>query len=130
MAQLADPALYGEAQKDALKALILDQAYIARELAELVAEWLALQGQLELAGDEVIEGSLLGSESGQSFTELLEIRAWPLFLFFPSPTIIRRDSTSPTTGEGHEATEHHPNGDIGHEPDCLRDRTAVTGAFY
>ncbi len=34
---------------------------------------------LELAGDEVIEGSLLGSESGQSFTELLEIRAWPLF---------------------------------------------------
>ena len=129
MAQLADPALYGEAQKDALKALILDQAYIARELAELVAEWLALQGQLELAGDEVIEGSLLGSESGQSFTELLEIRAWPLF-FPPSPTIIRRDSTSPTPGERHEATEHQPNGDIGHEPDCLRDRTAVTGALY
>jgi ATP-binding cassette subfamily F protein 3 len=47
-AQLADPALYGEAQKDALKALILDQAYVARELAELEAEWLALQEQLEV----------------------------------------------------------------------------------
>jgi ATP-binding cassette, subfamily F, member 3 len=47
-AQLADPAIYGEARKDALKALILDQAYVARELAELEAEWLALQGQLEL----------------------------------------------------------------------------------
>jgi len=46
-AQLADPAIYGEAQKDALKALILDQAYVARELAELEAQWLALQEQLE-----------------------------------------------------------------------------------
>jgi ATP-binding cassette subfamily F protein 3 len=46
-AQLADPALYGEAQKGALKALILDQAYVARELAVLEAEWLALQEQLE-----------------------------------------------------------------------------------
>ena len=46
-AQLADPAFYGEAQKDALKALILDQAYVARELAELEAEWLSLQEQLE-----------------------------------------------------------------------------------
>ncbi len=45
--QLTDPAIYGEAQKDALKALILDQAYVARELAELEAEWLALQEQLE-----------------------------------------------------------------------------------
>ena len=49
-AQLADPALYGEMQKDALKALILDQAYIARELTELEAEWLALQEQLEESG--------------------------------------------------------------------------------
>ena len=47
MAQLADPALYGEAQKDALKALILDQAYIARELAQLEAEWLEQQQRLE-----------------------------------------------------------------------------------
>jgi ATP-binding cassette subfamily F protein 3 len=46
-AQLADPAIYGEAHKDALKALILDQAYVARELAELEAEWLSLQEQLE-----------------------------------------------------------------------------------
>jgi ATP-binding cassette subfamily F protein 3 len=46
-AQLADPAIYGEAQKDALKAMLLDQAYVARELAELEAEWLALQEQLE-----------------------------------------------------------------------------------
>jgi ATP-binding cassette subfamily F protein 3 len=45
--QLADPAVYGEAQKDALKALILDQAYVARELAELEAQWLSLQEQLE-----------------------------------------------------------------------------------
>jgi ATP-binding cassette subfamily F protein 3 len=48
-AQLAEPAIYGEAQKDALKALILDQAYVARELAELEAEWHALQEQLETA---------------------------------------------------------------------------------
>ena len=46
-AQLTDPGVYGEAQKDALKALILDQAYVARELAELEAEWLSLQEQLE-----------------------------------------------------------------------------------
>jgi ATP-binding cassette subfamily F protein 3 len=46
-AQLAGPAIYGGAQKDALKALILDQAYVARELAELEAEWLALHEQLE-----------------------------------------------------------------------------------
>jgi ATP-binding cassette subfamily F protein 3 len=45
--QLADPAIYGEAQKEALKAMLLDQAYVARELAELEAEWLALQEQLE-----------------------------------------------------------------------------------
>jgi hypothetical protein len=42
-----DPALYGEGQKDALKALILDQAYAARALAELEAEWLALHEQLD-----------------------------------------------------------------------------------
>jgi ATP-binding cassette subfamily F protein 3 len=45
--QLADPAIYGDAQKEALKALILDQAYVARELAELEAQWLSLQEQLE-----------------------------------------------------------------------------------
>jgi len=30
-----------------VKGLILDQAYVAPELAELEAEWLALQEQLE-----------------------------------------------------------------------------------
>jgi ATP-binding cassette subfamily F protein 3 len=45
--QLADPALYGEAQKDAVKTLAVDQAYVARELAQLEAEWLALQEQLD-----------------------------------------------------------------------------------
>src|SRR6266496_3663076 len=45
-AQLADPASYGEAQKDALKTLILDQAYVARELAQLEAEWLEQQQRL------------------------------------------------------------------------------------
>jgi ATP-binding cassette subfamily F protein 3 len=46
-AQLADPAIYGEAQKNALKTLILDQAYVARELAQLEAEWLEQQQRLE-----------------------------------------------------------------------------------
>jgi len=46
-AQLADPAAYGEAHKEALKALILDQAYVARELAQLEAEWLEQQHKLE-----------------------------------------------------------------------------------
>jgi ATP-binding cassette subfamily F protein 3 len=46
-AQLADPALYGEAQKDAVKTLVVDRAYVARELAQLEAEWLSLQEQLD-----------------------------------------------------------------------------------
>jgi len=46
-AQLADPAAYGEEKKDALKALIVDQAYVTRELAQFEAEWLTLQEQLE-----------------------------------------------------------------------------------
>jgi ATP-binding cassette, subfamily F, member 3 len=46
-ARLADPAVYGEDRKDALKDLILDQAYAARELEQLEAEWLELQRQLE-----------------------------------------------------------------------------------
>src|SRR5712664_2015746 len=48
-AQLADPAIYGEARKETLKALILDQAYVARELAQLEAEWLEQQQKLEQA---------------------------------------------------------------------------------
>ncbi len=46
-AQLADPAVYSEANKGALKTLILDQAYVARELAQLESEWLQQQEQLE-----------------------------------------------------------------------------------
>jgi ATP-binding cassette subfamily F protein 3 len=45
--QLVDPALYTEAQKDSLKNLIVDQAYVARELEQLEAEWIALQEQLD-----------------------------------------------------------------------------------
>jgi ATP-binding cassette, subfamily F, member 3 len=46
-ARLADPQIYGDANKEALKALILDQAYVARELALLEAEWLEQQERLE-----------------------------------------------------------------------------------
>ena len=46
-ARLADPAIYGEAQKDDLKTLIVDQAFVSRELAQLEAEWLELQQRLE-----------------------------------------------------------------------------------
>src|SRR5882672_8012550 len=48
-ARLADPSAYGEGQKEALKTLILDQAYVARELAQLEAEWLEQQRRLERA---------------------------------------------------------------------------------
>ena len=46
-ARLADAAIYAEDQKDELKTLILDQAYAARELEQLEAEWLELQRKLE-----------------------------------------------------------------------------------
>ncbi len=46
-ARLADPAIYGEANKETLKALIVEQAFAARELAQLEGEWLELQAQLE-----------------------------------------------------------------------------------
>ncbi|MBI4290873.1 MAG: ATP-binding cassette domain-containing protein [Betaproteobacteria bacterium] len=48
-AQLADPAIYAESNKETLKTLILDQAYVARELSQLEGEWLELQEQLEQA---------------------------------------------------------------------------------
>jgi ATP-binding cassette, subfamily F, member 3 len=38
--RLADPAVYQDAP--ALKALLLDQAYVAKELEQVEAEWLAL----------------------------------------------------------------------------------------
>jgi len=47
--RLADPSAYGEGQKEALKTLILDQAYVARELTQLEAEWLEQQRRLEQA---------------------------------------------------------------------------------
>ncbi len=46
-AQLADPTSYGEARKETLKTLILDQAYVARELVQIEAEWLEQQQRLE-----------------------------------------------------------------------------------
>ncbi len=46
-AQLAGDGIYATANEDALKALILDQAYVARELAQLEAEWLEQQEKLE-----------------------------------------------------------------------------------
>ena len=46
-ARLADPAIYSAGQQDALKALVADQAYKAKELAEMEAQWLALQDELE-----------------------------------------------------------------------------------
>jgi ATP-binding cassette subfamily F protein 3 len=46
-AQLADLAIYGEEKKDVLKGLIVDQAYVGRELAQLETEWLELQAQLD-----------------------------------------------------------------------------------
>src|SRR5690242_9587694 len=44
-ARLADPALYQDAE--ALKALLQDQAYVERELAQVEAEWLEKQAELE-----------------------------------------------------------------------------------
>ncbi|MGB7542174.1 MAG: ATP-binding cassette domain-containing protein, partial [Burkholderiales bacterium] len=45
--QLADPSMYDDARKNSLKALITDQAFIGRELAQLESEWLEQQAQLE-----------------------------------------------------------------------------------
>jgi ATP-binding cassette subfamily F protein 3 len=46
-AQLADPALYAEASKDKLKGVLLDQAYLGKELDLLETEWLQKQGELD-----------------------------------------------------------------------------------
>ncbi|HEX2199298.1 MAG TPA: ATP-binding cassette domain-containing protein [Burkholderiales bacterium] len=43
--QLADPAVYADAEK--VKSLTLDQAYVAKELDQLESEWLAKQTELE-----------------------------------------------------------------------------------
>jgi len=46
-ARLADPGIYDAARKDELKALIVDQAYHAREIEQLETEWLEQQDALE-----------------------------------------------------------------------------------
>ena len=46
-AQLADPAIYDDVNKEELKTLILDQAYLAKELEQLETEWLEQQESLE-----------------------------------------------------------------------------------
>ena len=48
-ARLGDPALYAEERKDDLRTLLLDQAYVGKELAQLEAEWLEKQAELEAA---------------------------------------------------------------------------------
>ncbi len=45
--RLTDPAIYDDAKKEELKALILDQAYLAKELEQLESEWLEQQEALE-----------------------------------------------------------------------------------
>ena len=45
--QLADPALYQDASREALQAALLDQAYVGKELAQLEGEWLEKQAELE-----------------------------------------------------------------------------------
>jgi ATP-binding cassette subfamily F protein 3 len=46
-ARLGDPAIYSPERKDELKGLLLDQAYVGKELAQLEAEWLEKQAELE-----------------------------------------------------------------------------------
>ncbi len=49
-ARLAEPTVYDDANKEELKALILDQAYLAKELEQLETEWLEQQDALEQLG--------------------------------------------------------------------------------
>jgi ATP-binding cassette subfamily F protein 3 len=46
-ARLADPAIYQDASKDALQAVLDDQAHVGRELSQLESEWLDRQAELE-----------------------------------------------------------------------------------
>ncbi len=46
--RMADPVTYEDANKEALKALVQDQAYLARELDALETEWLEKQAELEV----------------------------------------------------------------------------------
>ena len=44
-ARLGDPGIYAEERKEDLKALLLDQAYVGKELEELETEWLEKQSE-------------------------------------------------------------------------------------
>jgi ATP-binding cassette subfamily F protein 3 len=46
-AQLEDSNIYSDANKEKLKALLLDQAYLVKELSEVEASWLEQQEYLE-----------------------------------------------------------------------------------
>jgi ATP-binding cassette subfamily F protein 3 len=46
-ARLADPAIYQDASRDALRAVLDDQAHVGRELSQLESEWLDRQAELE-----------------------------------------------------------------------------------
>jgi ATP-binding cassette subfamily F protein 3 len=46
-ARLADPGVYAEGARDSLQSLVSDQAFVARELAQLEEEWLEQQQKLE-----------------------------------------------------------------------------------
>ena len=46
-ASLATPSIYEEPRKDELKALMLDQAYLAKELGQVESEWLEKQAELD-----------------------------------------------------------------------------------
>jgi ATP-binding cassette subfamily F protein 3 len=49
-ARLSDSVLYEEARAQELKALLVEQAYIAKELEAMEAEWLEKQAELERSG--------------------------------------------------------------------------------
>jgi ATP-binding cassette subfamily F protein 3 len=49
-AQLADPAIYAEDKKEAVKAHLFEQATLAKELEQLEGEWLEQQAELETLG--------------------------------------------------------------------------------
>ena len=46
-ARLGDPEVYADARKEELRALLVDQAYVGKELETLEAEWLKKQAELE-----------------------------------------------------------------------------------
>ena len=48
--RLSSEGVYGEDQKETLKELLLDQAYVGKELEQLESEWLEKQAELERGG--------------------------------------------------------------------------------